>query len=107
MYVCMYVCMYCVVVWLICHLVYGCLPVCAVYEEDGPGMRVLVQLVPSLDSSITEESEVITLGILKLAPETSWVSTDAKIATVFKVHCSVSSSSLTSLHSSFSSLLLI
>ena len=45
-------------------------------------MAVQVEMVPS---SIAAETDVIVLGTLKLCPETSWVSTDAKIATVFKV----------------------
>ena len=45
-------------------------------------MSVQVELVPS---SMAVDTDVIVLGTLKLSPETSWVSTDSKIATIFKV----------------------
>ena len=45
-------------------------------------MSVQVELVPN---SMAADSDVIILGALKLSPETSWVSTDAKIANIFKV----------------------
>ena len=64
---------------------FGCVCLCfSVYEEEGPGVSVTVELHPSYKSKENDDGK-ITLGSLKLQPDVSWVTMDNKICEIFKV----------------------